>query len=387
MEPTPSAQKRIAKARPSPSVEVLPAVTIAVMPAASTGPATICGRHSPAPPADLVRNLSRKSPAFRYFGAEQVDGAEEPVIRDLDALRTFVTIATLGNFARASEKLGISRAMASKRVSELEAELSVKLINRTTRSMSLTEAGRKLLSAAETMFGLLENAELEIRSATAIPRGTLRVNAPMSFGVRCLGQIVGKFLLQYPEVAVELTLDDRLVNIVEEGFDVALRIRKLEDSSLVARRLAPVRMALCASPSYVERRGKPRQPRDLEAHDCLVYDYLARQNVWSFERQGAREDVRVRGRLHGNNGDVLVQGAIDGLGIILSPTFIAHEALRSGALLPVLCEWKAVEPALFAVMPPGRVDVLKVRTFVEHLAKSIGKEPYWDKDLPLAAEP
>jgi DNA-binding transcriptional LysR family regulator len=307
------------------------------------------------------------------------------VIRDLDGLRTFVTIATLGNFARASEKLGISRAMASKRMADLEAELGVKLVNRTTRSMSLTEAGRKMLATAETMFELLESAESEFRSANATPKGTLRVNAPMSFGVRHLGRIIDAFLLLYPEVAIELTLDDRVVNIVEEGYDVAVRIRRLEDSSLLARHLAPARLVLCASPDYLERRGAPQNPGDLGAHDCLVYDYMARQGIWSFERDGQRQDVRIRGRLQSNNGDVLAQAAIDGLGIFLTPTFIAHEALRSGALRPVLRDWRAVEPALFAVMPPGRVNVLKVRAFVDFLAKALGKEPYWDEGLPLSA--
>jgi DNA-binding transcriptional LysR family regulator len=274
--------------------------------------------------------------------------------------------------------------MASKRIADLEADLGVKLINRTTRSMSLTEAGRKLLAAAETMFGLLESAEQDIRSATAIPRGTLRVNAPMSFGIRHLGPIIDAFLLQHPEVRVDLTLDDRVINIVDEGYDVAIRIRNLADSSLTARRLAPARMIVCASPSYLESRGRPDQPQDLTGHDCLVYDYLARQNVWSFVREGVNADIRVKGRLHSNNGDVLVQAAADGLGIMLAPTFIAHEALRSGALLQIMPQWRAVEPGLFAVMPPGRVDVLKVRSFVEHLSKSIGKEPYWDQDLPIA---
>ncbi|HUO54953.1 MAG TPA: LysR family transcriptional regulator [Rhodoblastus sp.] len=306
------------------------------------------------------------------------------MIRDLDALRTFVTIATTGNFARASDRLAISRAMASKRIADLEAELGVKLINRTTRSMSLTEAGRKLLATAETMFGLLESAEEDIRSATAIPRGVLRVNAPMSFGIRCLGAIVDSFLLAHDQVKVELTLDDRVVDLVDEGFDVAIRIRNLGDSSLTARRLAPARLVLCAAPAYLEKRGRPETPQDLTRHDCLVYDYLARQGIWCFTRAGDNVDVRVSGRLNSNNGDVLVQAAIDGLGIMLAPTFIAHEALRAGALIPLLPDWRAVEPSLFAVMPPGRVDVLKVRSFVEHLAKAIGKEPFWDKDLPLA---
>ena len=186
-----------------------------------------------------------------------------------------------------------------------------------------------------------------------------------------------------PEVAVELALDDRVVNLVEDGFDVAIRIRALADSSLTARRLATARMVLCAAPAYLARRGAPRHPRDLAEHDCLVYDYLARQGVWCFTREGEAEDVRVNGRLHGNNGDVLVQAAGDGLGIVMTPTFIAHEAIRGGALVLLLPEWRLAEPGLYAVMPPGRVDALKVRAFVEHLARAIGKEPYWDRGLPL----
>ncbi len=305
------------------------------------------------------------------------------MIRDLDALKTFAAIAAMGSFSRASDKLGISRTIASKRVSALEAELGVKLINRTTRTMSLTESGRKLSVMADTLFGLLDNTEQEIRSVAAAPQGTLRINAPMSFGIRHLGTIIDDFLKLYPDVDIEVTLDDRVVNIVEEGFDVAIRIRRLEDSSLLAKYLAPARMALCAAPAYLERRGAPLRPSDLEAHDCLVYDYLSRHGVWSFERAGVREDVRVRGRLRGNNGDILIQAAIDGLGIYLAPTFIAHEALRSGALAPILRDWRATEPGLYAVMPPGRIDVLKVRAFVDHLAKSLGKEPYWDRDLPV----
>lgn len=305
------------------------------------------------------------------------------MIRDLDALRTFVAIATLGSFAQAAEKHGVSRAIASKRVADLEAELGVKLINRTTRSLSLTEAGRKLLTAAGSIFDMLENTVEDIRSVAATPRGVLRVNAPMSFGVRHLGGMVDIFLQENPEVAIELTLDDRVVNLVEDGFDVAIRIRALADSSLTARRLATARMVLCAAPAYLARRGAPRHPRDLAEHDCLVYDYLARQGVWCFTREGEAEDVRVDGRLHGNNGDVLVQAAVDGLGIVMTPTFIAHEAIRGGALVLLLPEWRLAEPGLYAVMPPGRVDALKVRAFVEHLARAIGKEPYWDRGLPL----
>lgn len=307
------------------------------------------------------------------------------MIRDLEALRTFSTVASLGSFARASDKLGVSRTIASKRVSALEDELGVKLINRTTRTMSLTEAGRKLQEMANTVFGLLDNAEQEIRSSSSAPQGTLRVNAPMSFGIRHLGKIIDEFLILHPKIDIEATLDDRVVNIVEEGFDVAIRIRRLEDSSLRAKYLAPARMVVCAAPTYLDKRSAPQQPSDLESYDCLVYDYLARHGVWSFERDGVQVDVRVRGRLRGNNGDILLQAAVDGLGVFLAPTFIAHEALRSGALVPVLCDWRAAEPALYAVMPPGRIDAHKVRAFVDHLANSLGREPYWDRGLFAAA--
>jgi DNA-binding transcriptional LysR family regulator len=309
------------------------------------------------------------------------------MIRDLEALKTFATVASLGSFARASDKLGISRGIASKRISGLETDLGVKLINRTTRTMSLTEAGRKLHVMADTLFGLLDSAEEDIRSETATPQGTLRVSAPMSFGIRHLGKIIDDFLLRYPEVDIEVTLDDRVVNIVEEGFDVAIRIRRLEDSSLLAKYLAPARLITCAAPSYLEKHGAPQHPRELAARPCLVYDYIARRGVWSFVRDGIHEDVHVDGRLRGNNGDVLMQAAIDGLGVLRTPTFIVHEALRSGLLAPVLSDWRSVEPALYAVMPPGRVDVLKVRKFVDHLAGALGKEPFWDRGLQLPESP
>lgn len=303
------------------------------------------------------------------------------MIRDLLALRTLVAIATDGSFAAAAAGLRISRAMASKHVSDLEAELGVKLINRTTRRLSLTEAGKTLTAASRSMIETLDQAEQEILLSRGVPRGTLRINAPTSFGVRHLGRIVSGFLAQYPQVEVEMTLDDGVVDIVEHGYDLAIRIRRLEDSTLTARYLAPARMILCASPDYLRRHPEPSSPRDLEAHSCLVYDYLARDRTWSLERDGRREDVRVDGRMRGNNGDVLMQAAIDGHGIVLSPTFIVHEAIRDGRLVPLLADWSIVEPAFYAVMPPGRVEALKVRAFLDHLAAALGRVPSWDRDL------
>lgn len=286
-----------------------------------------------------------------------------------------------GSYARAADRLGMSRAMASRHVSDLEAELGTKLLNRTTRQLSLTEAGQRLNAAAITIFELLTATEEEIHASTARPRGTLRVSAPMSFGVLHLARIVSGFLKTYPDIHMELHLDDRVVNIVEEGYDVAIRISTLADSTLVAKRLGPSRMVICASRQYLEAHGEPRNPADLQAHNCLVYEYFSRHDTWSFQSNGAREDVRVTGSLRGNNGNVLLQAAADGLGIALCPTFIAWEAIQSGQVEPILCDWSAIGRDFYAVMPPGRNNVLKVRAFIDYLASALGAEPYWDREL------
>lgn len=305
------------------------------------------------------------------------------MIRDLAQLRTFLTIAGLKSYSKAAEKLGMSRAMASKHVQDLETDLGVKLFNRTTRQLSLTESGETLLASAGALLEGFEAIEEELRSRTKTPKGNLRISAPMSFGVRHLGPIFNGFLKRFPEMTLDIRFDDRVTNIVEEGIDVAIRIRTLPDSSLVARRLATARMVLCASPEYLLKHGEPQHPDELREHHCLIYEYLSRYGTWSLERDGERLDVRIQGPVRANNGDTLVEAALDGWGIILTPTFIAHEALRSGRLKPVLRDWHPVEPQLYAVMPPGRDKTLKVRVFVDHLAESIGQQPYWDEGLPI----
>jgi DNA-binding transcriptional LysR family regulator len=303
------------------------------------------------------------------------------MIRDLGQLRTFLAIASFRSYSRAAEKLGISRAMASKHILDLETDLGVKLFNRTTRQLSLTESGQTLQASASALLEGFEAVEQELR--TKAPKGNLRISAPMSFGIRHLGPILDSFLKRYPEMTLDLHFDDRVTNIVEEGIDVAIRIRTLPDSSLVARRLARARMVICASPAYLAAHGEPTHPDELRDHACLIYEYLARQGTWSLTRGDARADIRIQGPVRANNGDTLLEAAIDGWGIILSPTFIAHEALRSGKLKAILREWHPVEPDFYAVMPPGRDKTLKVKSFVDHLAERIGTEPYWDRDLAL----
>jgi len=305
------------------------------------------------------------------------------MIRDIAQLRTFLTIASLRSYSRAAEKLGMSRAMASKHILDLETDLGVKLFNRTTRQLSLTESGLTLQASASALLEGFEAVERDLRSRTKVPRGNLRLSAPMSFGVRHLGPILNSFLKRYPEMTLDLHLDDRVTNIVEEGIDVAIRIRTLPDSSLVARRLARARMVICASPDYLGAHGEPAHPEDLRNHACLIYEYLARQGTWSLEKGEERVDVRIQGPLRANNGDTLVEAAVDGWGIILTPTFIAHQELRAGKLKPILRDWHPQEPALYAVMPAGRDGTLKVRSFVDHLAERIGAVPYWDQGLDL----
>jgi len=305
------------------------------------------------------------------------------MIRDLAQLRTFLAIANLRSYSKAAEKLGISRALASKQIQDLETDLGVKVFNRTTRQLSLTESGMTLQASAATLLEGFDAVEQELRSATKTPKGLLRISAPMSFGILHLGPILKSFLGRYPEMKLELRFDDRVTNIVEEGFDIAIRIRSLPDSSLVARRIAKARMVVCASPNYLMAHGEPKHPEDLRDHQCLIYEYLARHDTWSLQNDESRVDVRISGPIRANNGDTLVEAAVDGWGIVLTPTFIAHEALRSGRLVPILRDWHPVEPDLYAVMPPGRDKTLKVRSFVEHLVEKIGVEPYWDKDLPL----
>ena len=313
---------------------------------------------------------------------QQVLGAAI-MIRDIAQLRTFLTIANLRSYSKAAEKLGISRALASKQIQDLETDLGVKVFNRTTRQLSLTESGMTLQASVATLLEGFDAVEQELRSTTKTPKGVLRISAPMSFGILHLGPILKSFLSRYPEMKLELRFDDRVTNIVEEGFDIAIRIRALPDSSLVARRIAKARMVVCASPNYLMAHGQPEHPEDLRDHQCLIYEYLARHDTWSLQNDESRVDVRISGPIRANNGDTLVEAAVDGWGIVLTPTFIAHEALRSGRLVPILRDWHPVEPDFYAVMPPGRDKSLKVRSFVEHLIEKIGVEPYWDKDLPI----
>lgn len=296
----------------------------------------------------------------------------------LDAIASFIKVVELASFTGAAQALGVSRTVVSDRVMALEARLGVKLLHRTTRRVSLTEAGVAYLDRARQGLAVLEEAEAEAAQLTARPRGVLRVNAPVTFGFRHVAPAVASYLAANPELGVELTLTDRMVNLLEEQVDVVVRVGRLVDSSLVARRLAPCRIVVCAAPSYLAARGMPLHPAELARHDCLSYAYAAEGDLWRFERDGQQEAVRVRGRVWSNNGDALYHAALEGLGILLNPTFIIGDALRDGRLVPVLPGWEAPALSVNAVYPPNRFLPAKTRGFIDHLAARFGPAPYWD---------
>lgn len=298
----------------------------------------------------------------------------------LVAIEAFVRVAECGSFSQAAQKLSLSKSVVSRQVGALEAQLGARLLHRTTRALTLTEAGRSYLERAARILADLEEADASVGQLEAAPRGRLRVNAPMTFGFLHLAPAVPEFLARYPEVELDMTMNDRFVDLVEEGFDVAVRIGKLEDSSLVARRLAPIRRTVSAAPEYLAERGTPVSPDDLKHHECLYNSNLGRQQEWRFVTPDGRPwPVQVRGRLRANNGDALRAAALKGFGLVLLPSFIVGGDFQSGALVSVLDDFLAQDSAVHAVYPHARHLSPKVRAFVDFLAQRFGPDPYWDR--------
>ncbi len=294
-------------------------------------------------------------------------------------MTVFTEVVDRGGFTAAAERLGLSRAAASKQVMQLEDRLGTRLLNRTTRRVSLTETGRIYYERCKAILADVEEAEACAGESTATPRGRLSVNAPMSFGVLHLGPVVAAYCDRYPEVQVVLDLNDRFVDVVAEGFDVVIRIAQLEDSSLIARRIAPCRRVLCAAPRYLETHGVPKVPQDLALHRCLRYTNLPSGDTWTLDGPNGVESVRVNGPVCANNGEILSLSAVRGLGIALEPTFIVGPYLRDGTLRVVLPEYRPPEVAIFAVYPSRRFLTAKVRSFVDFLSDHFGDEPAWDR--------
>lgn len=302
------------------------------------------------------------------------------------SIRMFVAVAERRGFAAAAQALDVAPATVTKYVASLERHLGARLLHRTTRKLSLTESGRLYLERCTRVLEELAAAESLVSREREEPHGRLRVNAAHSFGTLYLGPVLADYLRRYPRVEVDLTLMDRRVDLIEEGYDVAIRIGVLEDSALVARRLAPVRMLACASPAYLKARGRPQRPEQLATHDCLLYTYNTDAGTWKFTgADGVETAVQVAGSLRANNGDVLLAAAMAGAGIILQPTFIVGPAVADGRLVPILEGWCASEFGVHAVYPRREFLPAKARTFVDFLAAKFAGTPPWEIGCPAEA--
>ena len=304
----------------------------------------------------------------------------------LVAMEAFVRVADGRSFSLAARQMRLSKSVVSRQIAALEAALGARLLQRTTRTLTLTEAGRLYLERARRILADIDEAGRPVGQLSDAPRGQLRVSAPMSFGFLHLAPAIPAFLARHPDVTVDMSLTDRFVDLVEEGFDVAVRIGQLRDSSLVARRLAPSRLVVCASPEYLARRGVPRVPADLAGHECLHNTNIA--GDWRFVApDGGMQAIEVSGRLAANNGDALQAAARAGAGLIYLPSFIVGDDLQAGRLVSVLDDFTLVGSTVNAVYPHARHLSPKVRVFVDFLAERFGPEPYWDAPPPRRAGP
>ncbi len=297
----------------------------------------------------------------------------------IEAMRLFAAVAEHGGFTQAARREGVSPAQVSKKVAALESLLGARLLDRTTRSVSLTAAGAAYLEGARPLLADLDALEDGVRAEHSEPAGALRISAPLTFGTRRLMPVVLAFLKAHPNVEARLSLSDRMVDLVLEGFDVAVRIGRLDDSSLIARRLAPAKVAL------VVKAGHPAEsivsPSDLEKYTCVIDTNVPSPRRWTFEKNGSVEEAHVSGGLHVNSADAARCAALEGYGVILVPTFVIGEDVAAGRLTRLLCDWTPEHRDIWAVFPQNRFLSGRVRLFVDHLAEAFGPEPEWDEGL------
>ncbi len=298
----------------------------------------------------------------------------------LDDLEAFVAVVEAGSITQAAERLGIAKSAVSRRLSALEERLGVELIRRTTRRLNLTQTGQGFYEQCSRILADLEEAESAAAQSHGELRGRLRVALPLSFGLKHMAGPISDFARRHPKVTFDLDLNDRRVDLLEEGADLALRIGRLDDSSLIARRLFDARTVVVASADYLERHGEPRVPADLAAHRCLVYSNLAEPDRWRCrDAEGAPIDVVVTPALNASSGDFLCSMAADGHGIAMQPTFIAGPLVASGDLVPLLTDYQWPITPAYAVYPPTRHLSYRVRAFIDFLADTFAGTPPWDR--------
>jgi DNA-binding transcriptional LysR family regulator len=286
------------------------------------------------------------------------------------AISAFAAVVEAGSFARAAERLGVSVSAASRQVALLEAHLDTRLLNRTTRRLSLTESGRAFHERCVQLLADLEEAEQSANAGTVTPRGTLRLTAAITFGARHLAPAIAEFIVRHPQMRFDIELSDRAADLVEEGFDVAVRIGNIGSQNLVGRKVGTTRLVCCAAPSYLRRHGEPKVPEDLAAHACLTYEYAPARNIWPFrDGKGRERNVRIAGPLHANNGRFLEALAVEGTGICYEPDFIVGPDVRNGRLKPLLQGFAPTASSIYVVYPSRRHLSAKVRVFTDFLVE------------------
>lgn len=303
------------------------------------------------------------------------------------AMTTFVCVADTGTISAAADRLDIAKSAVSRRLRELENHLGVELVHRTTRHLALTPSGEDFYHRATRLLADLDQAEEAVTREHGELSGVLRIAAPLSFGLMHLQPAITAFMAAHPGVSFDLNLDDDEVDLVADGYDLGIRLASLPDSTLMARKLAPIRNLAVASPDYLARHGTPNHPADLAEHDCLIYSNVPETQVWGYtDARGRWQPVQGRRRLRVNNGDFLREAAIRGAGIVIEPTFLLHRAVAEGKLVPVLADQPWPEIGAYAVYPQTRHLSARVRAFIDFLAQRFAGEPYWDHHLPITGK-
>jgi DNA-binding transcriptional LysR family regulator len=295
------------------------------------------------------------------------------------SMQAFSKVVEAGSFVRGAEKLGMSTTSVSRLIAELEEHLGTRLLQRTTRRLHLTDAGHRFIERATQLLTDLQEAEAEVGSATTTPRGRLRISVPLTFGVRHLANLFPRYRMKYPEVELEVHATDRRVDLIEEGFDLALRLSLEIPPTYVARRLTVVRLVVCAAPDYLKRHGTPRTPQDLAEHNCLTLPSGGFEGRWPLEGVDGVVTVRVSGDFRADSGDLLRSAALAAQGIIMLPTFIIGDDLARGDLVPLLPKWRPPYTDAVIIYPTRRFVSAKVHTFTEFMQQEFAGDPSWDR--------
>ena len=295
------------------------------------------------------------------------------------AIPVFVAVAEKGGFSAAARSLGISKSAVSKRINQLEAQLGVRLLHRTTRKLSLTEAGKRYFEHATQALAAAGQAVDAVTELQGEPKGQLRISTPMSFGRLHVAPMIPKFMKHYPKLRIDLVMDDQKVDLVAGGFDVAIRAGNLPASTLIARKLAPVHLVICASPDYIDRYDQPSTPAELTHHNCVLYSYSSDVDVWTLIGEGERETVTVSGSYQVNNSEALLDAIREGIGIGRLPTFVAGPDLKNGRLVKLFKSYRIPDYTIYAVFPERQYLPAKVRAFLDFAIEYFGgDQPYWD---------